>query len=348
MNPFVVFRGEDEALQAKSFDNLKEAQGFCKSLPRSAKAKVYQSEGQLRDEPTKPLIDIYNALTGEQVERFKSRDRLVQRLVMASFGKPTGRGKAAEATEEAPTTFEPAAEAPQINPEPVPIEAPTAPDFVLTEPEPAKAPEPGPVAVAPSQDAQPALPGLEVKAEPVPEVEAQDTPPEAPQAPLPQNKAIEPPPPAQDAPPANKRNPRQRKPYRERVVNIPATGKSQGGPMVPRWVGTKQAVLIDLLARPEGVTFDELMAVMGDRQRFPNLKPWSEMTAINSLSWYACHIAGYGVRTEARPDGTLAYHLVLPEGLDKPLPHRSPKARGRKVDQPRLPLGDQGEQGAAA
>jgi hypothetical protein len=105
---------------------------------------------------------------------------------------------------------------------------------------------------------------------------------------------------------------------------------------------TKQALLVDLLARPQGATFSELYAGMSTLG-----KPWAAVTVRSGLSWDINYVKGYGVKTEhfngeqfnkmGRTDeaqqlgfGTEAYDptlvlpvykLVLPKGMDAPLPH---------------------------
>lgn len=119
----------------------------------------------------------------------------------------------------------------------------------------------------------------------------------------------------------------------------------------PRKAGTKQALLIDLLARPEGVTFGELYDALE-----ASGKPWRGSTIRSGLAWDVNYIAGYGIVSklyngeefvsqgrdyEAKrlgmdkgviddwypdlgydPELKLpVFHLVCPEGQDGPLPH---------------------------
>jgi hypothetical protein len=121
--------------------------------------------------------------------------------------------------------------------------------------------------------------------------------------------------------------------------------------------GTKQARLVDLLARPGGASMAELREV---------LAPWKDVTIKSGLTWDMNHQKGYGIRTtfengyqrwlatdyagmgtfradshpddlsEAEKAALLAenlangydpeevfavYHLVLPAGLTAPIPH---------------------------
>jgi len=123
-----------------------------------------------------------------------------------------------------------------------------------------------------------------------------------------------------------------------------------------RKAGSKQAVLVDLLSRPQGATFGELydgLAATG--------KPWRGVTIRSGLAWDINHIAGYGVTSELLngeqfaeqgrayeanrlgvlvmppadiklgdgydPELKLAvYRLTYPSGMDAPLPHIAKKA----------------------
>lgn len=79
--------------------------------------------------------------------------------------------------------------------------------------------------------------------------------------------------------------------------------------------GTKQAMMVDLLSRPEGATMEELIAALSGGN-----KPWQEVTVKSGLNWDMNKIKGYGIRTTKRGDAD-CYHLVLPAGLSAPLPH---------------------------
>lgn len=71
----------------------------------------------------------------------------------------------------------------------------------------------------------------------------------------------------------------------------------------PRRPGTRQALLVELLSRPEGVTFGELydaLAVSG--------KPWRGVTIRSGLAWDVNHVAGYGVRSELHDGEWMASH----------------------------------------
>lgn len=79
--------------------------------------------------------------------------------------------------------------------------------------------------------------------------------------------------------------------------------------------GTKQAILVDLLSRPQGATMVELMDAMSGGN-----KPWQEVTVKSGLNWDMNKVKGYGIRTSQR-DGVDCYHLTFPDGMTAPLPH---------------------------
>ena len=124
--------------------------------------------------------------------------------------------------------------------------------------------------------------------------------------------------------------------------------------------GTKQALLVDLLSRPQGATFGELYDALA-----AGGKPWRGVTIRSGLAWDMNHVTGYGIRSvlqdgitfaeqgrlyEAQrlgvmtdedpaeaggwkvsdgydPDLKLAvYFLTYPAGMDGPLPHTPRKA----------------------
>ena len=89
----------------------------------------------------------------------------------------------------------------------------------------------------------------------------------------------------------------------------------------PCRAGTKQAILVDMLSRPEGATMPELLTALSGGS-----KPWQEVTVKSGLNWDMNNVKGYGIRTTQRGDED-CYHLVLPEGLAAPLPHKKTKAQ---------------------
>jgi hypothetical protein len=123
-----------------------------------------------------------------------------------------------------------------------------------------------------------------------------------------------------------------------------------------RKAGSKQAILVDLLSRPEGATFGELYDALAQTG-----KPWRGVTIRSGLAWDINHIAGYGVTSELfngeefakqgrtyeaerlgvqvgprggvtlsegyDPELKLAvYRLSYPKGMEGPLPHIQRKA----------------------
>lgn len=101
----------------------------------------------------------------------------------------------------------------------------------------------------------------------------------------------------------------------------PAKGRTTGINLAPKAkaypckAGTKQAILVDMLSRPEGATMSELLTALSGGS-----KPWQEVTVKSGLNWDMNNVKGYGIRTTQR-DGVDCYHLVLPEGMTSPLPH---------------------------
>lgn len=126
-----------------------------------------------------------------------------------------------------------------------------------------------------------------------------------------------------------------------------------------RKAGTKQALLVDMLARPEGATFGELYDALAAGN-----KPWRGVTIRSGLAWDINHLAGYGVtstahtgeefaemgrwyeaerlgvKNKAHAGGPyilgdaydpaiklLVYRLTYPKGMTGPLPH-TPRATG--------------------
>jgi hypothetical protein len=130
-----------------------------------------------------------------------------------------------------------------------------------------------------------------------------------------------------------------------KLMNLPAKTR-----VFPRKEGSKQALLVDLLARPEGATFGELYDAMGSIG-----KPWQGITVRSSLPWDVNHVAGYGVVSEmfdgvefhrmgrtyeanrlGAPGGIpgpaydpsvkmAVYRLTYPQGMSAPLAHYSKK-----------------------
>lgn len=89
--------------------------------------------------------------------------------------------------------------------------------------------------------------------------------------------------------------------------------------------GSKQSIMVDLLSRVQGATMAELLKGLSGGE-----KPWLEVTVKSGLNWDMNKLKGYGIRTTKRAEFD-CYHLVLPKGLDKPIPH-TPRKTGTKVD----------------
>ncbi|APL99068.1 hypothetical protein LK3_37 [Bordetella phage LK3] len=97
-----------------------------------------------------------------------------------------------------------------------------------------------------------------------------------------------------------------------------------GGRTVPCREGSKQAILLDMLARPNGATMAELIEALSGGK-----KPWTEATVRSGFGWDMKH-KGYGVRSQFDADGTERFFIVVPEGFSV-LPHR-PLKSASKVD----------------
>lgn len=98
-------------------------------------------------------------------------------------------------------------------------------------------------------------------------------------------------------------------------TNIAAPGHK---PIACR-VGTKQSILLDMLARKEGASMEELMGALSTTKR-----PWGEAAVRSGFSWDMKQ-KGYGVRSAVGEDGVERFFLVVPEGFDIP-PHRPGRA----------------------
>ena len=92
--------------------------------------------------------------------------------------------------------------------------------------------------------------------------------------------------------------------------------------------GSKQALLLDMLSRPNGATMAELIEALSGGN-----KPWTEATVRSGFGW-DMKLKGYGVRSAFDADGTERFHIVVPEGhaipAHKPL-KSAPKADARQT-----------------
>lgn len=87
----------------------------------------------------------------------------------------------------------------------------------------------------------------------------------------------------------------------------------------PCRAGSKQAILVDMLSREQGATMAELLEALSG-----GATPWKEVSVKSGLNWDMNKVKGYGIRTTKRGDDD-CYHLVLPQGMDAPLPHTEKK-----------------------
>ncbi len=162
-------------------------------------------------------------------------------------------------------------------------------------------------------------------------VEGEETAPKAAKAP----KAPKPPKaPKAPKPPAEPK-------LRDRGINLqPRT------PIHAARAGSKQALLIDALFK--GTTLRELTEMLARTG-----KPWTTASIKTGFNWDVNRERGYGVRTvftsdpdamrevdpieadvmasEEKPLARAIYHLVLPEGMTEPMPHTTPKPKGKKA-----------------
>ena len=80
---------------------------------------------------------------------------------------------------------------------------------------------------------------------------------------------------------------------------------------IPCRAGSKQAIMVDTLARKGGATLDDLRtALEGGR------KPWQDQTIRAGFGW-DMKLKGYGVRSNFK-DGVERFYLVVPEGQTIP------------------------------
>ncbi len=109
-----------------------------------------------------------------------------------------------------------------------------------------------------------------------------------------------------------------------RGTNLAAPGHAP----IPCREGSKQAMLLDMLSRPNGATMAELIEALSGGN-----KPWTEATVRSGFGW-DMKLKGYGVRSAFAADGTERFHIVVPEGhaipAHKPL-KSAPKADARQT-----------------
>lgn len=93
-----------------------------------------------------------------------------------------------------------------------------------------------------------------------------------------------------------------------RGTNLQPTGEKVQACLL----GSKQAILVDLLHRPEGATMEELIEALSGGRR-----PWTEVTVRSGFGWDLKR-KGYGVRSEFDPTGEERFHLIVPKGQKVP------------------------------
>ena len=110
------------------------------------------------------------------------------------------------------------------------------------------------------------------------------------------------------------------KPRARRGTDLKPTGE----PVKPCLIGSKQAVLVDELSRPDGVTMAQLLAALS-----AGGKPWQEQTVRSGFGWDLKR-KGYGVRSTIGPDVVERFRLVVPDGQAIPahVARGSSKAEG--------------------
>lgn len=103
-----------------------------------------------------------------------------------------------------------------------------------------------------------------------------------------------------------------------------------GEPVEACRAGSKQAILVDILARKQGATMPELLeALSGGR------KPWKEATVRSGFGWDLKR-KGYGVRSRFDADGTERFHLLVPEGERIPGHIAASKPASSKATPPKI------------
>lgn len=113
-----------------------------------------------------------------------------------------------------------------------------------------------------------------------------------------------------------------------RGTNLVAPGHAP----IPCREGSKQAILLDMLSRPNGATMAELIDALSGGN-----KPWTEATVRSGFGW-DMKLKGYGVRSAFTADGTERFHIVVPEG--HAIPAHKPLKSAPKADASQTRLAD--------
>jgi hypothetical protein len=95
-----------------------------------------------------------------------------------------------------------------------------------------------------------------------------------------------------------------------------AQDPENGGPIDSCRVGTKQSMLVDALARDNGASLAELIAMFPD---------WQVKSIRSGVYWDVATVKGYGIRTTWDGDDP-RFHLVYQPGMTGPVPHGQKKA----------------------
>jgi hypothetical protein len=98
--------------------------------------------------------------------------------------------------------------------------------------------------------------------------------------------------------------PAEKKPRQPRGTNLAAPGHAP----IPCREGSKQALLLDMLARPMGVTMEQLIEALSGGN-----KPWTEATVRSGFGW-DMKLKGYGVCSSFDAEGREWFHIVIPDG----------------------------------
>lgn len=114
--------------------------------------------------------------------------------------------------------------------------------------------------------------------------------------------------------------PAEKKARAPRGTNLVAPGHAP----IPCREGSKQAMLLDMLSRPNGATMTELIEALSGGN-----KPWTEATVRSGFGW-DMKLKGYGVRSAFDADGTERFHIVVPEG--HAIPAHKPLKSASKAD----------------
>lgn len=96
-----------------------------------------------------------------------------------------------------------------------------------------------------------------------------------------------------------------------------AQDAENGGPIDPCRVGTKQSMLVDALARDNGASLNELIAMFPD---------WQVKSIRSGVYWDVATVKGYGIRTTWDGEDDPRFHLVYQPGMTGPVPHGQKKA----------------------